>query len=175
MPRIAPEELLSIGYVARRSGTSVSALRYYEERGLIRAVRSEVDRRLFPRHTLRRLAVIAAGRRIGLSLEQISNTLSAVRIDRAPTRREWTRISAHWAQLVAARISELQALQHDLDGCIGCGCLSLGRCTLFNPGDAAEAEGPGSRWVRAASTSATAQTETAAGKSPARPFKQLRE
>jgi MerR family redox-sensitive transcriptional activator SoxR len=150
MPRIAPNELLSIGYVARRSGMSVSALRYYEERGLIRAVRSEIGRRLFRRHTLRRLAVIAAGQRIGLSLEQISATLGAVPDDRAPTQHEWTQISAHWAELVAARIAELHALQNDLEGCIGCGCLSLGRCTLFNPGDAAAAEGPGSRWFRSA-------------------------
>ncbi|MDQ4503884.1 redox-sensitive transcriptional activator SoxR [Sinomonas sp. ASV322] len=160
MPRIAPDELLAIGFVARRSGTRVSALRYYEERGLIRAVRSEIGRRLFPRHTLRRLAVIAAGQRIGLSLEQISSTLSGVPADRAPTQREWTRISADWARLVAARIAELQALQNDLEGCIGCGCLSLGRCTLFNPSDAAASEGPGSRWVRSASApTSTGQTK----------------
>lgn len=159
MPRIAPNELLSIGYVARRSGMSVSALRYYEERGLIRAVRSEIGKRLFRRHTLRRLAVIAAGQRIGLTLGQISETLGAVPGDRAPTQREWTGISAHWAELVASRISELQALQNDLEGCIGCGCLSLGRCTLFNPGDAAAVEGPGSRWVRSAVDSPPCHTE----------------
>lgn len=152
MARIAPDELLTIGHVARRSGTSVSALRYYEERGLIHAVRSEIGRRMFPRHTLRRLAVIAAGQRVGLSLEQIAETLHSIPADRAPSQREWTRIGAQWAQLVAARVAELQALQNDLDGCIGCGCLSLGRCTLFNPNDAAAAEGPGSRWVRSAET-----------------------
>lgn len=160
MARIAPNELLTIGYVARRSGTSVSALRYYEERGLIRAIRSEIGRRLFPRHTLRRLAVIAAGQRAGLSLEQIGETLSAVPVDRAPNQHEWTEISAHWAQLIAARVAELQALQTDLDGCIGCGCLSLGRCTLFNPGDAAASEGPGSRWIRSALAGPADQMES---------------
>ncbi|MHA7293616.1 redox-sensitive transcriptional activator SoxR [Arthrobacter sp. HLT1-21] len=158
MPTIEPDELLSIGFIARRSGVSVSALRYYEERRLIRAARSDIGRRVFPRHTLRRLAVVAAGRRIGLSLEQIMSTLSAVPVDRAPTQREWTGISTRWAELVAARISELQALQGDLGGCIGCGCLSLGRCTLFNPGDVAAVEGPGSRWVRSAAIRSAGRT-----------------
>lgn len=162
MPTIEPDQLLSIGYIARRSGISVSALRYYEQRGLICAVRSDIGRRLFPRHTLRRLAVVSAGRNIGLSLGQITTTLSAVPADRAPTQREWTRISAQWAGLVAARIAELQVLQGDLDGCIGCGCLSLARCALFNPGDMAAAEGPGSRWVRSATVTPGTHAERAA-------------
>jgi MerR family redox-sensitive transcriptional activator SoxR len=147
--RIQPDELLSIGAVARRSGASVPTLRYYEERGLIDAVRTHGGRRQFPRHVLRRLAVIAAGQRVGLSLAEIAEALAPLPRDRAPTQREWTEMSKRWAQTVAARIRELERLAVDLDGCIGCGCLSLGRCTLFNPGDEAESEGPGSRWVRA--------------------------
>ncbi len=147
--RIQPDELLSIGAVARRSGASVPTLRYYEERGLIDAVRTDGGKRQFPRHVLRRLAVIAAGQRVGLSLAEIAEALAPLPRDRAPTQREWTAMSKRWARTVAERIRELERLAVDLDGCIGCGCLSLGRCTLFNPGDEAESEGAGSRWVRA--------------------------
>lgn len=150
MPRIAPNELLPIGVVATRAGVSVPTVRYYESRGLITAVRSAGNRRLFPRHTLRRLAVVAAGQRVGLSLQQIGAALAELPPDRAPNQRDWTRMSEHWATLVAGRIAELQALQRDLEGCIGCGCLSLGRCTLVNPDDQAATEGSGSRWLRAA-------------------------
>ncbi|SKA81649.1 MerR family transcriptional regulator, redox-sensitive transcriptional activator SoxR [Agreia bicolorata] len=150
MHHIAPYDLLSIGETAARAGVSVPALRYYEERRLIRAIREPGGRRMFPRHVLRRLAVIAAGQRVGMSLEQIGVALSGLPEDRAPNQREWRAMSERWAQLLASRIRELEVLQSDLDGCIGCGCLSLGRCTLFNPGDEAQHEGPGSRWLRRA-------------------------
>jgi MerR family redox-sensitive transcriptional activator SoxR len=150
VPHIAPNELLRIGEVARRAGVSVPTIRYYEERGLIDAVRTAGGRRAFPRHTLRRLAVVAAGQRVGLSLQQIADALDELPRDRAPTQREWTRMSRHWATLVERRIEVLQRLASDLDGCIGCGCLSLGKCTLFNPGDEAAGEGAGSRWLRRA-------------------------
>lgn len=150
MARIEPHELLGISDVAHRSGTTVATLRYYEERGLIDAVRTSGGRRMFARHTLRRLAVIAAGQRVGLSLEQIGAALADLPRDHAPTQRDWTRMSTAWAELVAERIRVLERLAADLDGCIGCGCLSLGRCTLVNPGDEAATEGPGSRWLRRA-------------------------
>lgn len=150
MPHIAPNEMLTIGELAKRAGVTVPTLRYYEERRLIDAIRSTGGHRVFPRHTLRRLAVIAAGQRVGLSLQQIALALDELPRDRPPTQRDWTRMSSNWARLVAKRIEELQRLASDLDGCIGCGCLSLGKCTLFNPGDEAADEGPGSRWVRAA-------------------------
>jgi len=150
VPHIAPDELLSVGELSRRAGVTVPTIRYYEERGLIRSQRSTGNHRQFPRHTLRRLAVVAAGQVVGLSLQEIADALAELPVDRAPTQREWRRMSRHWAELVEGRIRRLQALQTSLDGCIGCGCLSLGRCTLFNPADEAAAEGPGSRWLRAA-------------------------
>jgi MerR family redox-sensitive transcriptional activator SoxR len=150
MPRIAPDELLGIGEIARRAGVTVPTLRYYEDRGLIRSTRTAGNHRVFPRRTLRLLAVIAAGRRVGLSLQQIADALAELPTDHAPTQRDWTRMSTSWARLVAERIRVLERLAADLDGCIGCGCLSLGKCTLFNPGDEASGEGPGSRWLRRA-------------------------
>lgn len=150
MAHIAPNELLPIGELAWRAGITVPTVRYYEERGLIHSVRTPGNKRQFPRHTLRRLAVVAAGQRVGLTLQEITDALGELPADRAPTQREWTRMSTNWAAMVAQRIRQLEVLQESLDGCIGCGCLSLGKCTLFNPDDAAAAEGPGSRWVRKA-------------------------
>lgn len=150
MSRIAPLELLSIGDLARRAGVSVPAVRYYEERGLIRSTRTEGNQRQFPRYTLRRLAVVAAGQRVGLTLQEISDALARLPEGRAPTQREWREMSQRWALTVARRIRELEELQSSLDGCIGCGCLSLGKCTLFNPDDEASNEGAGSRWLRKA-------------------------
>ena len=153
MPRIAPDELLTVGELSRRAGISVPTIHYYERRGLIRSTRSAGNHRQFPRHTLRRLAVVAAGQVVGLSLGEIGDALAELPTDRAPTQREWRRMGRHWAELVEVRIRRLQALQTSLDGCIGCGCLSLGRCTLFNPDDEAAAAGPGSRWLRTAISS----------------------
>lgn len=145
-----PRQLLAIGEVAERAGISVPAVRYYEERGLIVSFRTSSNQRQFPRHVLRRLAVISAGRRIGLSLEEVGVALGGLPVDRAPTRSEWAAMSADWSRMVAGRIRVLQALQASLDGCIGCGCLSRERCGIFNPGDQAALEGPGSRWEREA-------------------------
>jgi len=154
MPHIAPLELLSIGDLAGRAGVSVPTVRYYEARGLIQSTRTAGNNRQFPRHTLRRLAVVAAGQRVGLTLHEIADSLAELPADRAPTQREWRQMSGQWAATVARRIRELEALQASLDGCIGCGCLSLGTCTLFNPDDEAAAEGPGSRWLRKARAAA---------------------
>ncbi|MEC5181580.1 redox-sensitive transcriptional activator SoxR [Arthrobacter sp. CG_A4] len=156
MPHIARLELLSIGDLARRAGVSVPTVRYYEERGLIQATRTASNQRQFPRHTLRRLAVVAAGQRVGLTLQEIAAALAELPPERAPTQREWQKMSRQWAATVARRIRQLEALQSSLDGCIGCGCLSLGKCTLFNPDDAAAGEGPGSRWLRNAESAAFA-------------------
>lgn len=141
---------LTIGETARRSGLSVPTLRYYEERGLIRSTRSAGNQRRYPRHVLRRLAFIVAAQRVGLSLQEVAELLGTLPADRAPTRADWTRLSRPWRQRIAARIRELQALQDTLDGCVGCGCLSLTRCRLYNPNDQAASEGPGSRWLRRA-------------------------
>lgn len=139
---------LTIGHLAERAGVSVAAVRHYEARGLLTSTRTAGGHRVFPRHALRRLAVVAAGQRVGLSLGQVAEALADLPSDRAPTQAQWTAMSVRWAALVRARIRELEALEKDLDGCIGCGCLSLTRCTLFNPDDAAAAEGPGARWLR---------------------------
>ncbi|MHB1613147.1 MAG: redox-sensitive transcriptional activator SoxR [Actinomycetes bacterium] len=138
---------LPIGVVAARAGVSVPTLRFYEQRGLIRSMRSAGNQRRYPRMVLRRLAVIAAARRVGLSLDQVGETLAALPADRAPTQQEWTAISRTWATLVGQRLAELHRLKDGLDNCIGCGCLSLARCSLFNPGDEAAGEGSGARWV----------------------------
>ncbi|GAB3457221.1 redox-sensitive transcriptional activator SoxR [Kineococcus endophyticus] len=145
-------ELLSIGTVAARAGVSVAALRHYEERGLVHPVRDAAGRRRFPRHVLRRLAVVAAGQRVGLSLADIAEALSTLPTDRAPSAREWAGVGKRWQMLLDQRIRELQILRTSLTGCIGCGCLSMTRCTLFNPHDEAAAEGEGSRWLREATT-----------------------
>ena len=150
MPHIAPLDLLSIGDLARRAGVSVPTVRYYDERGLIQSSRTAGNQRQFPRHTLRRLAVVAAGQRVGLTLQEIAIALAELPADRAPTQREWRHVSQRWAATVAGRIRQLEALQSSLDSCIGCGGLSLGKCTLFNPDDEAAGEGPGSRWLRKA-------------------------
>lgn len=147
MPAL-PSTLLPIGEIAERAGVSVPTLRYYEQRRLIASTRSAGNQRRYPRHVLRRLAFIAAAQHVGLSLEQIAAALATLPPDRAPTRRDWTRLSGPWRRMVAERIKALEALQHSLDGCIGCGCLSLTRCALFNPVDEAASEGPGSRWLR---------------------------
>lgn len=150
MTSAQPADLLSVGELARRAGISVSTIHYYEQRKLIRSQRTGVNHRRFPRHALRRLAVVAAGQVIGLTLAQIGHALDELPADRAPTQDEWSQMGVRWAALVERRILTLQALQSSLDGCIGCGCLSLERCTLFNSEDAAAAEGPGSRWLRSA-------------------------
>jgi MerR family redox-sensitive transcriptional activator SoxR len=147
---VAGSPELTIGETARRAGLSAPALRYYEQRGLIVSARSAGNQRRYPRHVLRRLAFITAAQRVGLSLKEIAELLETLPEGRAPTRADWTRLSRPWRQRVAARIEELQALQDTLDGCLGCGCLSLTRCRLYNPGDEAAREGPGSRWLRTA-------------------------
>lgn len=145
-----PGELLSIGEVAARAGVSVPTLRFYESRGLLESTRTSGNQRRYPRHVLRRLAFVGAAQRVGLSLAEIGDALATLPADRAPTRRDWTRLSAPWRRRVDARIAELAALRDTLDGCVGCGCLSLRRCALVNAGDAAAAEGVGSRWLREA-------------------------
>lgn len=148
MSPATPKSLLPIGEIASRAGLSVPAVRYYESRNLISSERTAGNRRVFRRYILRRLAVIAAGQRVGLTLAEIADALAELPSDRAPTQDDWHQLSTHWALLVARRIRQLEKLQGSLDDCIGCGCLSLKKCSLFNPQDEAAAEGPGSRWVR---------------------------
>ncbi len=142
--------LLTVGEACARSGLTPATLRYYERLGLVSATRTAGNQRRYPRHVLRRLSFIAAGQRVGLTLAQMGELLTQLPTDRGPSQADWTRLAGPWRQLVQARIRELQALQDSLDGCLGCGCLSLTRCSLFNPDDEAAAEGSGSRWLRRA-------------------------
>jgi MerR family transcriptional regulator, redox-sensitive transcriptional activator SoxR len=140
--------LLTIGEAAKRSGVAASALRFYEERGLISSERAGSGHRRFPRPVLRRIAFIVFAQRIGLSLDEIGAELAKLPPDRAPTRRDWSRLSSGWTGRIDERIAELERLKTGLTECIGCGCLSLDRCTLANPNDRAAGFGPGPRyWV----------------------------
>jgi MerR family redox-sensitive transcriptional activator SoxR len=139
---------LTIGEVAQRSGVATSALRYYEERGLITSVRGGSGHRRYPRPVLRRIAFIVFAQRVGLTLDEIGVELAKLPPDRAPTRRDWARLSSSWTARIDARIAELERLKAGLTECIGCGCLSLERCRLSNPDDRAARLGPGPRyWV----------------------------
>ena len=141
-------ELLTIGEVARRSGVAASALRFYEERGLIASERAGSGHRRYPRSVLRRVAFIVFAQRIGLTLDEIGTELAKLPPDRAPTRRDWSRLSSGWSARIDDRIAELQRLKAGLTECIGCGCLSLERCQLSNPRDRAASLGPGPRyWI----------------------------
>ena len=141
-------ELLTIGEVARRSGVAASALRFYEERGLVTSERAGSGHRRFARPVLRRIAFIVFAQRIGLTLEEIGGELAKHPGDRVPDRRDWARLSSGWTERVDERIAELERLKLGLTECIGCGCLSLERCKLSNPGDRVAENGPGPRyWV----------------------------
>src|SRR3712207_5619357 len=139
-------ELLTIGEVARRSGVAASALRFYEERGLIRSERAGSGHRRYPRPALRRIAFIVFAQRVGLTLEEIGAELAKLPPDRAPGPRDWSRLSSTWTERIDQRIAELERLKAGLTECIGCGCLSLDRCKLANPGDGAAAQGAGPRY-----------------------------
>ncbi|MGR6967222.1 redox-sensitive transcriptional activator SoxR [Geodermatophilus sp. URMC 61] len=137
--------LLTIGQVAERSGMAVSALRYYEAQGLITATRTPGGARRFPRSVLRRLAFVRAAQNVGLTLPEIREALATLPDGRTPSARDWARLSASWRDRLDERIRALEQLRDGLSSCIGCGCLSLTRCALYNPGDARGAEGPGAR------------------------------
>lgn len=139
---------LSIGQLARRSGVAPSALRFYEERGLIHSDRNASGYRTYARGVLRRVAFIAFAQRVGLSLEEIAAELARLPENRVPTRDDWARLADAWKARIDDRIAELQRLREGLTECIGCGCLSLDRCPLANPADRASRNGPGARyWI----------------------------
>jgi len=138
--------VLTISEVSRRSGVAASALRYYEELGLIVSTRAGSGHRRFPRAVLRRIAFIVFAQRIGLSLEEIAAELGKLPADRIPTRRDWSRLSGEWMRRIEQRIAELQRLKAGLTECIGCGCLSIDRCQFANPADRAGRAGSGPRY-----------------------------
>ena len=139
------EGWLPIGEVARRAGVAASALRYYEDQGLIAGGRSAGGQRQYPRHVLRRIGFIRAAQAVGLTLVDIRVALATLPEGRTPTKADWARLARGWQPLIDARIAALHKLRDNLAGCIGCGCLSLKACALYNPGDAAADEGPGPR------------------------------
>lgn len=144
-PRDLPPLELSVGDLARRSGVPVSTIHFYEAKGLIRSWRSGGNQRRYPRGILRWVAVIRAAQRTGIPLAEIREALSTLPPDRAPTAADWKRLSARWREELDTRIRKLTQLRDQLDGCIGCGCLSLTDCPLRNPGDSLGAQGAGAR------------------------------
>jgi MerR family redox-sensitive transcriptional activator SoxR len=140
-------DVLAIGEVAARSGMAPSALRYYEQLGLIGATRTPGGARRYPRSVLRRLAVIRAARNVGLSLPEIQAALDSLPPGRPPTAADWAELSSTWRDRLDEQIAALTQLRDGLSSCIGCGCLSLDRCALSNPKDVAGTDGPGARWL----------------------------
>ncbi|MCS4280555.1 MerR family redox-sensitive transcriptional activator SoxR [Stenotrophomonas rhizophila] len=136
---------LSVGDVAKRSGVAVSALHFYERKGLIRSLRTAGNQRRFARDVLRRLAVIRVAQRVGMPLEAVATAFAALPENKTPTKAEWAKMSALWRSELDQRIEQLLLLRDQLTDCIGCGCLSLKRCRLTNPGDALGDQGDGPR------------------------------
>jgi MerR family transcriptional regulator, redox-sensitive transcriptional activator SoxR len=142
-------EQLTVSDVAARSGFAPSALRFYEREGLIKATRTAGNQRRYERGVLRRLAFIRAARNVGLSLDEVAAALAMLPDSRTPTKADWTRLSRAWRDRLDAQIAALEKLRDGLDSCIGCGCLSLRRCVISNPGDIARTYGPGARYLPA--------------------------
>jgi len=140
-------ELLAIGEVAERTGVAPSALRFYEEAGLIASERSDGGQRRYPRDVLRRVSFIRIAQKVGLSLDQIAESLTSLPRGRTPTQADWARLSRSWRPQLDEHIAVLQRLRDDLDSCIGCGCLSLKRCAIYNGDDRAALLGPGPRYL----------------------------
>jgi MerR family redox-sensitive transcriptional activator SoxR len=142
-------DVLTIGEAAARSGVAPSALRFYEEQGLIASERNDSGHRRYPRGVLRRVAFIVFAQKVGLSLEEIRAELAALPRNRVPDRADWARLSAGWTRRLDERIAELERMKAGLTECIGCGCLSLDRCQFANPGDRVARRGAGPRyWIQ---------------------------
>lgn len=152
-------DLLTIGEVSERSGVAPSALRYYESQGLMAATRTTGNQRRYQRTVLRRVAFIRSAQRVGLSLEEIIAALATLPDGRTPTKADWTRLSRQWRRRIDEQIERWERLRDRLDSCIGCGCLSLQRCTLSNPGDTLASRGPGAFYL---------EPDRAQGESPPR-------
>jgi MerR family redox-sensitive transcriptional activator SoxR len=136
-----------IGEFVKRSGVAASALRFYEDQGLLASQRNLSGRRQFARSDLRRVAFIRAAQAVGLSLDQIRSALSTLPDARTPNYKDWVRLSSAWRPVLDQRIEELTRLRDQLESCIGCGCLSLTQCALYNPGDSAARKGTGARYL----------------------------
>lgn len=144
----APTDLLTVGEVARRAGIATSAVRFYEDQGLISSVRTAGNQRRYPRYVLRRIGIISAARRFGIPLAEVAQVFESLPENRMPGKTDWRKISKRWHERLEARRRELERLEEELVGCIGCGCLSLNTCRVLNPDDQLSAEGPGARRLR---------------------------
>jgi len=138
---------LTVGEVARRAGVNTSALRFYESNGLISSDRNPAGHRRYHADVLRRVSFIRVAQRVGLSLAEIRAALDSLPDGRTPTRSDWERLASQWRPMLDERIALLEAMRDKLDGCIGCGCLSLETCAMYNPGDVAAARGTGPRYL----------------------------
>lgn len=141
------DQELSIGALSERTGVAASALRYYEDEGLIHATRTPGGQRRYTRDTLRRVSFVRVAQRVGLRLDEIREALESLPDNRTPDEDDWAVLSASWRPRLDAQIELLERLRDSLDGCIGCGCLSLRSCRMLNPGDEAARYGPGPRWL----------------------------
>jgi MerR family redox-sensitive transcriptional activator SoxR len=133
--------LLTIGELAERAGVATSAIRFYEEKGLVRSTRTTGNQRRYEKSTLRRVAFVRAAQRVGLTLEEVAEALSTLPEGRTPTKSDWHRISREWKPRLEEQVRRIRLLEQRLDSCIGCGCLSLKSCSLMNPGDVAGEQG----------------------------------
>lgn len=133
---VEPDELLTIGEMSARTGVATSALRYYEELGLIASVRTAGNQRRYARHMLRRVSLIAVAKRLGIPLSDVEEAFRSVPMERTPSHEEWQKASRQWKRKLEERRRSLERLEYELTGCIGCGCLSMKACGLLNPGDA---------------------------------------
>ncbi|MEM9627940.1 MAG: redox-sensitive transcriptional activator SoxR [Pseudomonadota bacterium] len=141
------DDLLSIGELADRTGLAVSAIRYYEAEGLVAAARNAGGHRRFRRSDIRRLSFVLIAQQFGFSIEQIRTQLQTLPDERTPTKKDWAKISRGFRRTLDAKLATLERLRDHLDGCIGCGCLSLQRCRLYNPDDRARRHGAGPRYL----------------------------
>lgn len=146
-PSNVADTLIPIGELARRSGVAASALRFYEDQRLLASQRNASGRRQFARGDLRRVAFIRAAQAVGLTLDQIRAALASLPDGRTPNQKDWIHLSSAWRPLLDQRIADLTRLRDQLSSCIGCGCLSLSKCALYNPGDVAARRGNGARYL----------------------------
>ncbi|WP_049562300.1 redox-sensitive transcriptional activator SoxR [Nonomuraea sp. SBT364] len=141
--RASPDDRLTIGEIIRRTGVSASALHFYERKGLIFSERGTGNQRIFSRHMLRRISLIIVAKRLGIPLSDVAEVFATLPTDRAPAHEDWQRVSRMWKRQLEERRRAIESLEHELTGCIGCGCLSMRACLLLNPDDALRGSGPG--------------------------------
>ncbi len=146
-PSHNPDDLLSVGEMSRRTGVPVSALHYYERFGLIASQRTAGNQRRFPRHMLRRVALISVAKRLGIPLEDVKEAFADVPLSNTPTHENWQRASRSWKRVLEQRRRGIERLEQELTGCIGCGCLSMKACALLNPDDTLGESGAGARRI----------------------------